>query len=90
MGRVVSEYKQAKAPVLEPNAALDSSLIAADSGRAERLTRADRFSNNSELSQTTAFVIVSIHCRATASMLLVNCPQNCYFQHYKMSTRDRC
>ena len=88
MGRVVSEYKQAKAPVLEPNAALDSSLIAADSGRAERLTRADRFSN--KLSQTTAFVIVSIQCRATASMLLVNCPQNCYFQHYKMSTRDRC
>ena len=88
MGRVVSEYKQAKAPVLEPDTALDSSLIAADSGRAERLTRADRFSN--KLSQTTAFVIVSIQCRVTASILLVNCRQNCYFQHYKMSTRDRC
>ena len=59
---IVSEYKWAKTPVLEPNAALDSFVIAADSGRAERLTRANRFSNNSELSQTTAFVIVSIYC----------------------------
>ena len=60
---IVSEYKWAtKTPVLEPNAALDSFVIAADSGRAERLTRVDRFSNNSELSQTTAFVIVSIYC----------------------------